>query len=362
LDKIPQGIDTDAIKDEFPIDVDSTEPISILGLKKSTRVFKVRRPEILDELYIVDTLEGKDIACHPHIVGWELSWRAHACAKESVRAIDYLTDVLKGGNKIVFGQILRACLGYELDDEFRELSSDKDIRGVWIRPKYFKPSYRDHEGEIKDIRIVFEDFRFFPKGEDVVLIIQDTVASGRSCVEVLNRFLEYCKEYKTTISELYLYGFMASHGLKLIVDMAKRNNIKVRAFAIGNITDLAYNMYDMPVYGLDESYYKAFGEKIRKLGCIIHESTLERYLPEYPPGSDQPGDFSARQTQLLTCDAAGRFAYVPGNIRQHLKNSKRFLKSLRKISENEPWYSESWHGKIFENELNDLQRVLNSHI
>lgn len=362
MDKSPQGIDADAIKDEFPIDVDSAEPISIPGLKESTRVFRVRRPEILDELYIIDTLEGRDIACHPHIVGWELSWRAHACARESVKAIDYLTDVLKGRNKIVFGQILRACLGYELDDEFRKLSSDKDIRDVWIRPKYFKSSYRDHEGATKDIRIVFEDFRFFPKGENVVLIIQDTVASGRSCVEALNRFLEYCEKCKTTISELYLYGFLSSHGLKSIGDTAKRNDIKVRAFAIGNVTDLAYNMYDMPVYGLDESYYKAFGGKMRKLGCVIHESTLERYLPEYPPGSDQPGDFSARQTWLLTCDATSRFAYVPGNIRQHLKNSRKLLKNLQKMSRDEPWYSESWHGRIFENELNELQTILNSHI
>jgi len=360
LGKTPQGIDADAIKDEFSIDVDSTEPISIPGLKESTRIFKVHRPEILDELYIVDTLEGRDIACHPHIVGWELSWRAHACARESVKAIDCLTGVLKGRNKIVFGQILRACLGYELDDEFRELRPD--VKDVLIRPKYFKPSYRDHEGAIKNIRIVFEDFRFFPKGENVVLIIQDTLASGRSCQIVLNRFLEYCEKYKTTISELYLYGFLASQGLKLVRDMAKRNDIKVKAFAIGNVTDLADNMYDMPVYGLDESYYKAFGGKIRKLGCIIHESTLERYLPEYPPGSDQPGDFSARQTQLLTCDAAGRFAYVPGNIEQHLKNSKKLLESLWKISENESWYREPWHGRVFENELNDLQKVLNSNI
>lgn len=361
MDKTPQRIDADAIKDEFPIDVNSTEPISIPRLKESTRVFKVHRPEIIDELYIVDTLEGREIACHPHIVGWELSWRAHACAGESAKAIDYLTGVLKGKNKIVFGQILRACLGYELDDEFRKLSSDKDIKDVWIRPRYFKPSYRDHEGEIKDIRIVFEDFKFFPKGENIVLIMQDTVASGRSCIEVLNRFLEYCEKYKTTISELYLYGFLSNHGLKLVGDMAKRNNIKLGAFAIGNVTDLAHNMYDMPVYGLDESHYKAFGEKI-KLGCIIHESTLERYLPEYPPGSDQPGDFSARQTWLLTCDATNRFAYEPGNIRQHLKNSTRFLKNLRKISKDEPWYSESWHGRIFKNELKKLQTILNKFI
>jgi hypothetical protein len=110
----------------------------------------------------------------------------------------------------------------------------------------------------------------------------------------------------------------------------------------------------MPLYGPDESYYEATGE-IRALGSVVDRSPLEDMITEFPPGSDQPGDWSARQEKLFT-----GASYEPGNIKEHLLNSASLLRRLREISRRQPWFRE-WHDEIFVREIRSLEEALSTY-
>ena len=86
------------------------------------------------------------------------------------------------------------------------------------------------------------------------------------------------------------------------------------------------------LYGVDESFWKATG-KTRKLGSIVDAMTLERYLPEFVPRSDQPGDWSDRQTLVHATKERKEL----GEIKKHLQNRVRLIESLVKIPDYAPW-------------------------
>ena len=80
--------------------------------------------------------------------------------------------------------------------------------------------------------------------------------------------------------------------------------------------------------------------------------TLQRYLPLFVPGSDQPGDWSNRQTAIhITKDEK-----MEGGIIQHLQNSIHLIKNLYKISN----YS-LWQKEIAKKELQCLQATLTKY-
>ena len=54
-------VDVDKIIAEYNIDVDSTTLVKVKNLKESTNVFRVDRSELIEELYIIDTVQGKNI-------------------------------------------------------------------------------------------------------------------------------------------------------------------------------------------------------------------------------------------------------------------------------------------------------------
>ncbi len=90
-----------------------------------------------------------------------------------------------------------------------------------------------------------------------------------------------------------------------------------------------------------KSYWEETG-KIRELGSIVDIETLDRFLPEFIPGSDQPGDWSNRQTTIYTTKERSE----KGEIKIHLQKSIKLVNSLFKISNFEPWQQ-----KIAEKEL-----------
>jgi hypothetical protein len=141
-------------------------------------------------------------------------------------------------------------------------------------------------------------------------------------------------------------------GLKLISETTKKHGIELMAFAIEDITDLTFNGYDMTLYGVDESYWEETG-KIRELGSIVDIETLDRFLPEFIPGSDQPGDWSNRQTTIYTTKERSE----KGEIKIHLQKSIKLVNSLFKISNFEPWQQ-----KIAEKELKLLSIELKNRI
>jgi hypothetical protein len=345
----PSSTTIDRMIQENKIDTDSTRIVKTRKAKlgKKTRIYEVTRTET--PTFIIDTPMAREIACYPHLVGQLLEQRSREAAAEALPTILELSNVGKTqrGSEIVFEQILRAAPGYKLQDIVPKVLGSA-YRTVYLRPRYTHKSYRDHDGVVqREIEIVHQEFSEFPKGKKIVLVMQDTVASGRSGEISIDATLKYCEKSGCKIDKWILYGFISEYGLGILQRIAKQKDIALVAFAMGNLTALSSNNYDMPLYGVDEAHWQKT-HTIRKIGSTINRSSLEEYLPCFVPGSDQPGDWSARQRNLFN-----GISYEPGDIVGHLNNSIRLIKSLCEIGCFEPWQQ-----SIAEKELDVLQMTL----
>jgi hypothetical protein len=293
---------------------------------------------------------AREIACYPHLVGESLEQASRRAAAEALPAILGLSEARsKGDTEIVFEQILRAAPGYKLQDAAPKVLG-RSYRTVHLRPRYTHRSYRDHDGTVqREIEVVHQNFTEFPKGKKIVLIMQDTVASGRSGEVSIDAALKYCNEVGSRIEKWILYGFISEFGLDVLYHIAESNGISMVAFAMGNLTALSTNNYDMPLYGVDEAHWQKT-RTVRKIGSVIDRVSLEEYVPHFVPGSDQPGDWSARQPKLFN-----GISYEEGDIVGHLNNSIRLVKSLCEIADFEPWQE-----RIAQKELGLLQKTLES--
>jgi hypothetical protein len=328
---------TEEVVKNFKVNVNSTEPLSIKTIKKESKVFLVKE-NIFPNLYIIYTQEGKEIACHPSIVGKQLSELSLKAAIEATHVIKSLINLNE--NAIVFEHVLRAGPGYNLHNAFK-LGGIKFME-VFIRPKYEIKSYRQHR--VRKLKIIYRDFKNLPKNEEITLIKPDTEATGNTARASIIEAIRESETKNSRIDKVILYGFISLPALNNLRKISKKFSFDLITFSIGNVTPLAYNKYDMPVYGVDESYYKAKG-KIKKLGCITDFQILKRYLPIYVPGLDQPGDWSARQDVLFTGSG-----YEEVDPREHLTNSINLIESLMRISN-----FEDWQKKIAERELCKLR-------
>jgi hypothetical protein len=345
----------DKLIETFGVRVDLTEDVGVKGLPPGGRVYRVKGFPRNCEVYILDCEAGRRIACHPHIVGERLAGLALSCARDAVRAVIELTSLSEYDEAaIVFEHVLRAAPGYRLHEALREVGVG--FREVWIRPRYVTPSYRAHHAaDERRIEVVYEDFSELPRRELLMVLKPDTEASGRTGKASLERLAEAAEEKNSTLEELVVYGFISIDGLKTIYETASSLGFKRTYFlAIGNLTALCHNLYDMPLYGPDESYYSEKRE-MRLLGGITDYETFTRFLPEYIPGADQPGDWSARQTTLYT-----GYDYEPGGIEKHLTNSINLIERLWSILKNQEWFTEI-HEEAIRRELENLRSVLASY-
>ncbi len=338
--------------DTFNIRVGLTEEVQFPGIRPDVKVYRVNGLLDSSEVYIIDSPEVRRVACHPHVVGDELISLMKKVAYDASKVIVELTmiDQLRD-DEIVFEHVLRAAPGYCLHDALREIGLK--FREVWIRPRYKLPSYRDHDEEAsKEIEVVYQDFSNIPEDSDLMVLKPDTEASGRTSETALSRLYQEAGKKNSKLRELVVYGFISEYGMKVIEKTALKLGFKKIYFiALGNITSLCYNLYDMPLYGPDESYYSERGE-IRKLGGIIDYQALQDYLLEFIPGADQPGDWSARQKTLFT-----GLGYEPGGIRKHLQNSIDLINRLWKISKGQEWFME-FHEEAIKKELQELKLKL----
>ncbi len=346
------AVNIDEIINVFRIDVDSLERLRVPGLRKTTGVYRVRRPDLIEDLYIVDTPDGRDIACNPHLVGRSLQSSCFRSAVEAAKAIEFLVGLSKR-EAVVFEHVLRAGPGYELHDALRALYPKLKVREVWIRPYYTTPSYRDHGVDLRKLEVKYENFKALPSNKDMVLLKPDTEATGMSGERSIERAVEEAEKVGSRIDAVVLYGFISQEALKLLNRVAEKHSFKLIAFAMEDVMELAHNKYDMPMYGLDLSYWEDF-QRIRKLSSIAPISVLEACLPTFVPGSDQPGDFSSRQSLLF--NGTG---WEHGTIFCHLANSIRLIRDLQMISKDEPWYE---HDEIIKRKLNALYMTLLSYI
>jgi hypothetical protein len=349
MDYIPK-VDVAKIITEYNLDVNSTTLIKVANLTNSTNVFRVDRSDLIDELYIIDSVQGKNIACHPHIFGKTLKNQALIAALEAAKAMSQLTTLsTTNPDSIVVENVLRGAPGYELHTAFRALNAGRGFKDVWIRLKYEKPSYRSHSNESAlGLNIIYEDFATLPQKKEIVVLKPDTEATGMTGQKSIERIVKKCEEVKSTIKEIILYGFISIPALKAIGNTVKQYGIRLVAFSIGDIPQLAKNSYDMTLYGIDESLWNASG-KIRKLGSIVDPKTLDRFLSEFIPGSDQPGDWSDRQTSVhVTKEKKEQI-----RADEHLNNSIKLIESLKRISNFTPWQE-----KIAQKELQLLYSSL----
>ena len=331
---------------EYGVDVDATVPITLkrTQMPKETRIYQVEGEDVTT--YLVDTPMTRRIACHPHVVGKELESLSMEAAARTLPAILELSDV-EPHETIVFEQILRAAPGYKLHEAAARQISDS-FRTLYVRPQYTHTSYREHDGMVQQqLRVVYEDFSQLPKGGDICLVMQDTVASGKSGEVAIEAALDHCERVGARIKKWILYGFISLRGLSLLEAVAKKHGLTLIAFAMGNLTALCSNNYDMPLYGVDESLWARTGE-IHKLGALIDRSTFTDYLGEFIPGADQPGDWSSRQLKLFT--GTGEEA---GNITDHLRNSARLIQSLMSIGN-----FADWQKKLAIDELGKIEEQL----
>jgi len=342
----------DTLIETFNIRVGLTEKLELPGLRPCTEIYKVKGLQLQSEVYILDSPEVRCVACHPHIVGDELIESMGRVAYDAVKALMELTPIGEVEcDEIVFEHVLRAAPGYCLHEALRK--SGIDFREVWIRPRYKLPSYRDHDEEaVKEIEVVYQDFTMIPEGRDLVVVKPDTEASGRTGETALQRLYEEALKRDSKLKELIVYGFISEHGMRVIEGKALKVGFeKVYFIALGDITALCYNMYDMPLYGPDESYYSEHGE-VRKLGGITDYRIFEKYVPEFIPGADQPGDWSARQKILYTGTG-----YEPGGIIKHLENSISLVSRLWDISRGQEWFMK-FHEEAIKKELDQLRNKL----
>lgn len=332
-----------------------TERLDIPGLRKDTRLYRVKGLAARSQVYILDAPEIKEVACHPHIVGEDLTGLMERAAFDAAAALLELTPIREAGDELVFEHVLRAAPGYRLHAALRGMGIG--FREVWVRPRYKLPSYRDHDEETtKQIEIIYRDFSQLPEDAELVVLKPDTEASGKTAEASLRSLVEAAHGKGSKPRALVIYGFISEPGLRTVEETAIRLGFKdIYFLAAGNITALCHNMYDMPLYGPDESYHAEHGQ-IRKLGGVADPETLERYLPEFIPGADQPGDWSARQSRVFTGTG-----YEPGGIEKHLRNSITLIEKLWQISGDQPWFMD-FHEQAIRRELEALHRELSAEL
>lgn len=330
----------------FPIDIYSTEKIKVNGLKQGTNIFRINpgksplitEDSFIGEPYVIETFSGMLIACHPHIVGEEMEKLCLDCAKEYVKALEILG--LLRDECLAILHVLRGAPSYMLAESFKQ-----DVPIINIRPKYIMGGYRSHSNDIRNIEITYRDYPSIDNLKEIsTLLIPDTYATGRSAEVALEDLIERGLKPRKII----LYGFISIPALIRIGRLTFEEGIELVSFSIGNIMQLAYNKYDMPLYGLDESLYSATGE-LKRLGSIVDKETLKRYLPRYIAGMDQPGDWSERQINLFD-----GYGYERGDINGHLKKSVELINSLKNINSEQSWYND-FHKYIASTELKKVK-------
>lgn len=348
--------DIEEIINEFQLDTLATQEVAFLNNLKA-RLFQVDSSKIKNplyqslnypsEIYILYLEEIKEIACLSHLVGEELDKRCHKIGEAVALAITQVFSI--DINNALIYDILRAGPGYRVSEGFKKIGID--LPHLKIRPRYKLPSYRHHNGTSGQLEILYEDFKNLKENKEYTIIKPDTEASGGTSRIAIERLIQLAKEKNSTIKEIICTGFISLPSLHVLQNLALQYNFKLIILAWGNLTALYKNGYDMPLYGIDEAYFREKGE-IRKIGGVIPKEILKEYLLCFPPGADQPGDWSARQSFVDT-----GLGMEKGDILKHLQNSLRFIQSLYEISKNQNWFKE-WHKEIFENELQNLQEVL----
>jgi hypothetical protein len=308
------------IVESFSFDFEST---SVMRESHNLSLYRVSGQS---DLYIIDSVEGRRLATDPSIVGEEFDSLNRSLSAK-------VWDLMKGmgvlNTNIIFEHVLRAAPGYRLRDVMKN-DSGFEIKDFYIRPRYIRTSYRDHSEN--DLETVYMSDLKVDSGKRYTLVKPDTEATGRSSILSIDRILSLCKEKGANIDRVVLYGFISEVGYRRILEFCNQQKISLTAIAVEDLTALASNGYDMPVYGIDDELKMRTGDHV-KLVSVIPERVFKLMLPTYFPGMDQPGDWSERQLVLYNGTTFER-----GDVLHHLSKSLARLQELRSIYAGESWY------------------------
>jgi len=339
----------DAILDEFPVDISSTERVDLRGLSDA-RLYEVDLGSGLmpgnvgvDACYILDSEAGQTIACHPHIVGQELEKLCLGCAGDFWASMGGLGLLGDGGHSIL--NILRGSSGYRVWE-----ASPPGTPVISVRTEYNEDGYRAHSDDTRMVSVTYSDLDPRNPAGPSTIVIPDTFATGRSAEAALVHLFGE----GAVPDRVVLYGFTAIPALERLGLLCAGWGVELVSFSICDVTQLASNHYDMPVYGLDESLWESRGE-LQRMGGIVDEETLTQLLPRYVAGLDQPGDWSERHLDLF--DGVG---VVSGDVAGHLRKSVGLVESLVGLNSGQAWY-DGWHGGIAEAELGLLREALRAY-
>lgn len=287
------------------------------------------------DCFLIDTPAIRKVACHPHIVSEQLASLCLDTAKEFSAALKEL-KLISDDSGIL--HILRGSSGYMVDKALPELPV------INIRTKYSEDGYRAHTGDSRRIEVAYSDYH---ASEYNTLIIPDTYATGRSVETALRHLFDQ----EISVDSVVIYGFIAVPGIERVYQLLSQKGVKLSVVAICDITQLYYNNYDMPLYGLDEHLYKQSG-LLRSLGSIVSNDTLHDMVNEYIPGMDQPGDWSERHSSLFN-----GYSHESGDIQGHISKSIDFIESLDKLNSSQSWYNEHIH-ELTQKEIIELKSSL----
>jgi len=304
------------------------------------------------DLYALDSPEGRVIACDPSVCGEEFRALNASLARKAFRALEEkaLYDVGPGsGTRLLFQHVLRASLGYGL----REAAMDAghEFVEVWSRPLYAHASYRQHT--VSDLVMAYDQPSQLPGGKYVVLK-PDTEATASTSLFTLQNLLEKCDRSGCRIEKVIFYGFIAEPAVRKLRDYLGGKNIASVFFAIEDVTPLAANGYDMPLYGIDEAQFSSSGEKHRLFG-LTPPDVLEGEFDCYYPGMDQPGDWSERQPSLF--DGVD---WKKVDLSVHLRRSLDMLRRMREINAGEPWYADH-HEEVYRKLEDKLEKKISAN-
>ncbi|MEM5811325.1 MAG: hypothetical protein QXG91_01105 [Candidatus Aenigmatarchaeota archaeon] len=294
--------------------------------------------EEIENFFIIHNKSCLKMACYPSIVGKSLSFHAKIAAKEFLLS---LKELKLSNENFVLLNILRGCLGYELNTVF------KNSKKIYILPKYEKISFRNHVG--KTIKIKFKNFKEMENSkEKFSLIVADTIATGKTmikCLRAISNFFE-------RLEKVIFYGFMSLRGASIVKNFCDKFDLKSYFFTISNYSSLAFNNYDMILYGIDESYFNAKKVK-RYLFGVCDIEVFKDMVKYYIPGLDQPGDFSSRQEILFD---GRKFIDNRKFILKHCENNIRLIKTLYLLSCKEEWFSKV-HESRMKGEIINLEKT-----
>ncbi len=323
------------ILNSFPVE---TDHVFLEDEYSLSRLYRVEEPSCDGGIYILDCVEGVEISCHPSIVGDRLRDKCLVMASYSCRFIKQkygMQDI----DYLILVDILRGGPGYRIAEPLKNTFKNALFRRVKIRPRYVEPSYMDHSGE-KKLMVERTDFKQMPKEGDALIIMPDTVASGRTmktCLEVLFERLGNLR-----VSSIVIYGFISEKFAHEVQFLEVEYGIPIGVVGIENLTGLSDNNYTMPYYGYDPYYNYSFE---RRLGCITSADIIEGICKEYVPSMDEPGDWNTRHTEPEISGSAG--------IRTHLESSRAELMRILRMAVLEPYQR-----SIALKELKEIERLL----